>query len=279
MSTTLIRHERIEPLPSETGRPLPTGRHIHHDSRSLAYEYDSSHVRKLVSVIHERRLPIFDQGTLGDCVSNAGSGDLATEPCASHLPPGHALTEITTKWIQDRYHECTVADPYKGTWPPDDTGTDGLTYAKVMTKLHPWLAGFQHTFTTDDALAALQDFPFMFGTNWYDSMDTPDANGVVSVAANAYVRGGHEILFREYDSSTGLLWFDNSWSTAWGRLGRAGMTIGTFDRLVHESGDVIILMPLAVPTPPPVPTPTPAPEDVEMWAAAQKWAKIKGLLT
>lgn len=279
MTVRTIHYQRIPEIPSETGESYPLGRHIHFDSLSLAYRYAVPRGRAITSVVHNRLIPILDQGDLGSCVGNAGTGAVGTEPCGLSLPPGHQLTELTESWARSLYHDCTVIDPYQGTWPPTDTGTDGLSAAKVLTTTRKWAAGYQHPATTDDSLGALMDYPLMFGCNWYSSMDTPDANGVVTISSSAYIRGGHEFLIRQYDAATGLLWCDNSWGTSFGKAGRFAMSVATFDRLYNEYGDVIVLLPLAAPVPPPVPPgPTPAPEDVALWADVQVWAKKKGFV-
>jgi hypothetical protein len=103
------------------------------------------------------------------------------------------------------------------------------------------------------------DGPVILGISWYSSFDTPAADGTVSIAADAYVRGGHEVLARIVDASAQVIGLDNSWGTSWGVDGSFRMSYATLERLLAENGDCTAPEPLKAPAPPaPVP-PTPAP--------------------
>jgi len=76
-------------------------------------------------------------------------------------------------------------------------------------------AGIQH------ALQALVVRPVITGVNWYSSFDNPDPQtGMVAIAADATVRGGHEIVADGIDADKKLVWFWNSWGTQYGLGGR-----------------------------------------------------------
>lgn len=150
----------------------------------------------------------------------------------------------------DLYSAATVADPFTGSYPPDDTGSDGLSVAKVLTS-RGLIAGYQHTFTTNDALLALSQTPWITGMNWYSSFDSPAPNGEIKVASSAYVRGGHEFEGSELDVENSRVWFWNSWGPGYGIGGRMWMSFGTFDRMLHEEGDVTVFVPRGQPAPQP----------------------------
>lgn len=290
-----IRRERI---PSTDPR---LARHIHHDDRSRAYAFPTAGLT-VVSAKHVRRIPVLDQGDLGSCTGNAGVGCLGTDPFYAtavplHIPAGvwspegiqaafqaavkrgevivvqggAELADRTPRYPLDEsgavqlYSDATKADDYPGQYPPTDTGSDGLTVAKVL-KTAGEISGYQHTFSLDDALKALTVTPLIVGTNWHEDMFNPDADGRVHPAGA--VAGGHEYVADEIDADLGRIWFTNSWGPDWGvtrdgRPGRFYMSFDDFGRLLAADGDVTVFVPLSqpapVPTPPAPPTPDPTP--------------------
>jgi hypothetical protein len=168
------------------------------------------------------------------------------------------------------YSQFTKEDPYQGTYPPTDTGSDGLTSAKVLKKLG-LISGYQHTFSLNDALLALTKTPFVTGINWYSSMDEPDENGQVSIAKSAYVRGGHEVEAFAVDVENRLVWFWNSWGPTWGLDGKFSMTWDTYGRLLDEEGDVTVYAPLTAPAPQPTPS---YDADAELAAQSRTWSWV-----
>jgi uncharacterized membrane protein len=105
------------------------------------------------------------------------------------------------------------------------------------------ITGYLHAFSLEDALAALQKRPLITGVNWYSSFDQPDAKGLVRIADNAYVRGGHEIAVTGMSVHQRTVTFLNSWGPSWGVRGEFKMSWEDWDRLLHEEGDVTIPLP------------------------------------
>lgn len=257
------------------------GRHVRHDSRSLAYQVEPVVISGLVSVRHERHIPVLDQGDLGSCTGNAAEGCVGTSPLFEALPAGNpyfppTLDEATCeREAVEFYSEATKLDDIPGSYPPDDTGSDGLSVAKVALKVG-LISGYQHAMSLDAALTALAAGPVITGVNWYDSFDTPSPTGVIAIARGAVVRGGHEFVVDELNVEHQLVGFTNSWGDAWGVQGRAYMSWDTWGQLLSEQGDVTVFVPVdqpaPVPTPTPIPTPTPAPDpDQTLATAARAW--------
>lgn len=254
-------------------------RHVHHDSMSRLYPFPTDGLM-IQTVRHQRHGAVLDQGNLGSCTGNAGIGDLMTDPCAGTTnSPRYTLDETGAVNL---YSDATAVDSYPGQYPPDDTGSDGLTIAKVLQKTG-LISGYQHTFTLDDALKALSQYPLMVGTNWMNSMFNPDSNGMLTVDMGSGVAGGHEYVVDEYDATRDVVGMTNSWGSGWGQAGRAYMKADDLGALLDQQGDVIVLLPLSVPAPTPTPTPPgptpPGPDaaDQKLIPIAKVWANESAL--
>ncbi|MCW2674773.1 MAG: hypothetical protein JWP14_3362 [Frankiales bacterium] len=217
-------------LPEQPG-PGRLGRHLEHDPSSRDYPADMTSPIK--SVRWSRRAPVLDQGDLGSCTGNAAAGWLATDTTAR---PGR--TNITEQLAVDIYARASHLDRVKGIYPPDDTGSSGLAVAKAMVALGLTRGPYRHAFGLEHALAAMQTGPVLVGMAWLDGCDRPDRNGLISYTGT--VRGGHEVLADEINTSERLVWFTNSWGTSWGQHGRFAMTWADLDRALSDGGDVTV---------------------------------------
>lgn len=219
MITTLIPEHHVE------GKRL--GRHLQHDPKS--WNYQAARAPQLVTTVHARKSKAFDQGNLGSCTGNAITGCLDTKPFT------HArLGERTAVRL---YEHATIIDGYPGQYPPDDTGTSGLAIAKAA-KFYDYITTYRHAFGLQHALEALVIAPWIMGINWYDSMDSPDSNGFISITTGASVRGGHELEVSELNVEGQYVEGWQSWGD-WGPLhGKFRMSFEVLDRLLGEGGDV-----------------------------------------
>ena len=302
MTQPVPNHYRIEPEPRERviAGPMEVyglGRHVNHDPHSRRFAFRTPHTA-LAAVFHERHVPIFDQGSLGSCTGNAALGILATGPYWDAEPQawhdnGPLGSTGRFPWTEQGavflYSALTAADDYPGAYPPDDTGSDGLTAAKVLTAAGI-IPGYQHTFSLTDALQALQHFPLLVGTVWLDDMFYPDKQG--RIRPTGPVDGGHEWIVDEfvpkgfiprsgphplsekYDAIGGT----TSWGTSFGLDGRFYLSVPDFGKLLASDGDVIVLTPPNAPAPDPAPAPSPASDaDRTLAAAMRTWLEAKGL--
>jgi hypothetical protein len=276
--------------------PRPLNRHIRHDSRSKLFAEPEVDPSTFVKVDWADHIGILDQGSLGSCTGNATVGNLGTDPFYPTLP----LTSLTLDetLAVAIYGDATKLDDYDGSYPPTDTGSDGLSVAKVAQN-RGLISGYTHALSLNAALAGLQKGPVITGVNWYDGFDEPDSNGLVHKTGS--VRGGHEFVVVGYDPSTNEVKARNSWGTGYGMGGYFYFSTADWQALLNEQGDVTIFTPLnqPAPTPTPVPTPTPTPDDADQalakvarpWSqqfhwysnnkhmaqALQTWLKAKGL--
>ena len=255
-------YRRVIPEIVVPGRRL--GRNVNHDPRSLAFTVRQQPARALVSVLHDRRVPVFDQGDLGSCTGNAAVGAVGTAPLIEGLPSSHP--QLDEPLAVKVYEDATGLDSFPGVYPPTDTGSDGLSAAKAC-KNRGLISGYLHATNLATMQAALQDTPVIVGVNWYEGFDQPDQNGRVKIAGD--VRGGHEfeVVGLDVDEKTFLA--VNSWGDGFGVHGRFSFSFDTMAQLLSEDGDCTQLLPLTVPAP----TPTPADADlVAWWTDTRDWA-------
>jgi hypothetical protein len=78
--------------------------------------------------------------------------------------------------------------------------------------------------------------PVITGVNWYEGFDKPSADGVVEISGS--IRGGHEFEVHGIDVDARTVRCVNSWGPDWGDGGSFTMSWSTWDRLLHEQGDV-----------------------------------------
>lgn len=199
------------------------GRHVEHDPRSWGYPAPMR--SRIVSVMHRRLVPAFDQGEIGACTGNAAIGCISTEPF------DHEGTEAEAV---DVYEEATRIDGIPGEYPPDDTGSSGLAVMKVL-KTRGLIAGYAHAFGLDAVLRALVLRPGVTGISWREGCDTPDAHGIVRYEGD--ILGGHEIELAGIDVSARLVWFWNSWGSEWGAGGMFAMSFDDYRKALADHGD------------------------------------------
>src|SRR5450631_3388497 len=117
-------YEKLEEVPHEGMR---LGRNQWLDGRSLAFmvENDAREMSQALKDQHwDRVLAILDQGQLGSCTGNAGTGALGTQPlydaAGKSVLPAVTDAAAAEKFAVSLYSDATVADGYPGKYPPDD---------------------------------------------------------------------------------------------------------------------------------------------------------------
>lgn len=247
------------------------GRNVGHDPRSWNYAYAAADVSKLSSVRHQSNIPTLDQGNLGSCTGNAATKCLSYQPFWSQsvvqavIGSDPAANEAYAVGV---YSDATKIDSYPGTYPPNDTGSDGLSVATVL-KSRGLISGYQHAFSLEALLTALAEQPVIVGTEWRQNMFQPAPDGRQQITGK--VAGGHEYCLDQLDVENERVWMQNSWGDSWGVQGRAYFTWDDMRKLLQASGDCTIFAPLQSPPPPPAP----ADPQTEFVAAAKTWLSFR----
>jgi hypothetical protein len=205
------------------------GRFVHHDPRSWNYQATTAPTHE--PVMHKHMGMVLNQGRLGSCTGNAMAQAINTYPIHQR---GEKL--LKEKDAVNIYSAATAIDDGPGQYPPEDTGSNGLSVAKVA-QARGLIKSYTHSFSVGQDIGALQLTPLLFGTHWHQSMFTPDKDGYVHPDGN--VVGGHEILIIG-DDAKGTLTVLNSWGGTWGRAGRFLLTYDDYSRLRAEQGDIVV---------------------------------------
>jgi hypothetical protein len=205
------------------------GRHVLHDSRSRGFPGPQA-TGRLATVYHRvynpRPLP---EQTIGNCT---GVAEAVQANTAGNRIPGKVLRMGDADRI---YSRATAIDGYPGTYPPDDTGSDGLHAAKAALEQGIG-ASYVWYFGIGQVRAGLQLHPIAVGTRWHQSMFDPDP-GTWLVHPDGNIAGGHEWTLVSYyaptDTFTGLCW----WGPGWANNGRFRIAGADLDVLLREDGD------------------------------------------
>jgi hypothetical protein len=136
----------------------------------------------------------------------------AVAQCLSTWPFAAKLTEADAVKI---YSRATVIDPFPGTYPPDDTGSDGASAAMAAKLLGYTSYEFAAVDTLSDLGEALRKSTCVIGVDWYSGFSNPQRCGEMQQTGG--IAGGHEVQLAAFNAEMGLYIIRNSWGPPWGR--------------------------------------------------------------
>lgn len=177
-----------------------------------------------------------DQGDLGSCTGNAMAQCLSSKPFTLQLGENSAVAI---------YGLATTLDAFPGTYPPDDTGSDGQSAALAAKKLGFTTLTFAAVDTLEGLQVALQRAPCVIGMPWWSGMSAPTACG--EMKRSGYVEGGHEEALVAWDSDRKTFVTRNSWGKTYGKCrsgasaaqcGYAYMSAGTLQQQLNDGAEI-----------------------------------------
>jgi hypothetical protein len=177
-----------------------------------------------------------DQGATSTCVGHAWRNFIRCAPLQGEQGP--------SAW--DIYRRAVKLDP----WPDNDPEAnfpDGDRHLKSGTSVRAGAKALQQSKHIESYLWAW-DFdtflqwlrskgPIVIGTNWYDSLDEPDARGIAKISKTAKIVGGHAFLARGANVHSELILCENSWGEDWGSRGTFYLHFSDVERLINEEGE------------------------------------------
>jgi hypothetical protein len=204
------------------------GRHKVHDPRSRDFALPTTVDR---STWRTKAIRVYDPSPNpnqpnGCCTAVAKCVQLNA---AGNRKPGRVLNMDDAQRI---YARETVIDPFPGTFPPDDTGSDGLSSCKVAVEEglggeYLWLFG-----GADEVVQnVMAGRVVSVGTSWYWNMFNTDADGRVSVSGD--LAGGHQWSVRGYSRSRDWV-LGRCW---WGTFRDFWIARSDLDALLRDGGD------------------------------------------
>jgi hypothetical protein len=204
----------------------------HKDPASIAWG-----IRKLIGStprykrIWNTRNPPLDQGQEGACTAYASASAMAAAPAKweTDAPFAERLFKLTEEI------DIKEGRNYYG------RGATLLASMKAGVKLG-YYDSFYWCFGIDDVIDCIvRQGPVLLGIPWYESMSTPDANGLIPepygkpeghcIMANGYWPGHPD--FKDVAVLT------NTWGLDWGLRGRAYIKIGMLKELLQEGGEAV----------------------------------------
>jgi len=226
-----MTNPRVEVIPVSIAHPThPLGRHINWDQRSKARR-----VTRIVTDPTSHFYTATNRNALTQRYGSCTGHSLAQ--CLNSSPFNHSFDDVAA---EDFYSRATRIDPFEGAWPPDDTGSDGLSVMKVAKSLG-YVSSYNHCFNLDDVIQGLQSGPGIAGINWFEGFDAPDPKTGI-VMPSGRVRGGHQITIQGCDLEECLLWFRTSYGPTFGvtHRGLSGcfcMNFATAQAILFTDGD------------------------------------------
>ena len=170
-------------------------------------------------------------GGFGSCVGYCGENWLGATPVRDGVSNQDGV---------NLYNSCKLIDGI-----PNVEGTYDRALVKVL-QARGRIANYLWASNANELWQwVLGTGPAMVGTNWYNSMFTPDAHHVLHVDKASGIAGGHEWLIIGLVGNWYLM--RNTWGGGWGMNGEAWIRpADLYDLVFNQGGDALgaVEMPL-----------------------------------
>lgn len=168
--------------------------------------------------------PVNDQGDTSGCVGYSTHKFLGSEPM---LQDTSALSPM------DIYDDARENDEWP-TGKETDSGTSVRAGLEVLRR-HGLIEAYYWADGADQIMEYLLKFgPLVFGTNWYEGMFYPDADGMIHPTGKLV--GGHAYFVYAGNWQDKTVTLRNSWSLTWGKSGDAIISLSDVEKLMQNGG-------------------------------------------
>lgn len=173
-----------------------------------------------------------DQGATPQCVAYAWlhfmeDGPVTWEPRS----PGSGFIFEP----EDLYSQAQQVDE----WPGEGyAGTSVRAGAKIMRQ---WgiISEYRWAWDLQGLIdAVLHAGPVVVGTNWYERMMNPNADGYI--VPKGALLGGHAYVINGVNLNRRIFRLKNSWGREWGDSGHALLRYKHMEKLINEQGEVCL---------------------------------------
>lgn len=167
-----------------------------------------------------------DQGQTSECVAYAWTHWLEDGPVTHSGPAPMVLPN-------DIYNQARRVDEWDG------EGYDGTSVragVKVLQTLGLVDSYWWATTAEEIAHTVLTSGPVVVGTEWSESMFSPNASGLVKFDPLSIV-GGHAWLINGYNVKRKMFRAKNSWGREWGKKGYFSISFDDIQILMQRDGE------------------------------------------
>lgn len=207
------------------------GRHLVHDSASKEHRAELPRSAAPLRTVRHRKYDPYPEPAqrVGCCT---GVAECMMGNASDNRVMGEVLDMDDALRI---YALATSLDPFRGTYPPNDTGSSGLAAAKAA-KLLGISDSYVWYFGINEVLRGLQENPISIGGLWsWDMFKATKENPVVTFTGGE--AGGHQWDAFGYDAKREIVWGECWWGRGFGYNGRFGISVKDLEAILEEGGD------------------------------------------